>query len=263
MKLIDINKQEHIKFLLYPDNQPHVNITGIKPGDEVYVRCAILDSLTLIHLLQCADALSSIGAKKMILSIPYLMGARSDRVMQPGDSFDLRVVADIINLCNFDLVRLFDVHSPMALELINNSVNISNALLVDAYNYTNSVLICPDKGAVPKVSRYMDANRNLTEVVYCTKDRDLTNGNISLQVQKPEVCFNRNCVIIDDICDGGGTFLAIASQIVPKSLTLIVTHGIFSKGFTELEKSFDKIITSDSYAQGYNSPIVQIVKVHL
>ena len=156
-------------------------------------------------------------------------------------------------------VYLYDVHSEVSLELIRNAINITNENLVKVYVKDNAVLICPDKGASKKIKLYADWNQNLTDTVYCNKSRDLTNGKISLQVVEPEKCNNRNCVIIDDLCDGGGTFLAIAQQIQAAHLTLIVTHGVFSKGFTELEKVFDEIIVSDSYRNDYDSATVQMI----
>lgn len=259
MKTIHINNNRGLKRFVFPDNQPHVVIQDIKKDDEVTVICSITDSTVLLQLLQTVNAIENVNAKKTNLIIPYLMGARYDRLMIPGDSFDLKVIADLINSMQFDKVYLYDVHSEVSLDLIRNSVNITNEALVRSYAKENAILICPDKGAAKKISSYAGWNSNLVETVYCNKSRDLNNGRISLQVMEPEKCMNRNCVIIDDLCDGGGTFLAIAQQIKPAHLTLIVTHGIFSKGFTELEKSFDQIIVSDSYQQEYNSPVVQVI----
>jgi ribose-phosphate pyrophosphokinase len=259
MKTIHINSNQGLKRFVFPDNQPHVVIQDTIKDNEVTVICSITDSTVLVQLLQTANAIENVGARKKNLIIPYLMGARYDRLMIPGDSFDLKVIADLINSMQFEKVYLYDVHSEVSLELIHSSVNITNEALVKSYAKENAILICPDKGAAKKISNYADWNNNLVETVYCDKTRVLSNGRISLQVMEPEKCINRNCVIIDDLCDGGGTFLAIAQQIKPTHLTLIVTHGIFSKGFTELEKSFDQIIVSDSYRQDYNSSIVQVI----
>ena len=125
--------------------------------------------------------------------------------------------------------------------------------------FPDAVLICPDEGAKRKVDEYLNWNEDLTEIVYCDKNRELSTGRFTLEVSDPQKCENRNCVIIDDICDGGATFLAIAEQIRPKHLALIVTHGIFSKGFAALEKAFDEIIVSDSYGKIYNSRIVKMI----
>jgi ribose-phosphate pyrophosphokinase len=258
MKNIDLNKQEG-RFILFPDNQPHVIVENIEKGDEVVVVCSLTDSLKLIHLLQTTNALVHLGARKKMLVIPYLMAARYDRLMQHGDSFDLEVVANLVNSCEFEQVLLLDAHSTVATNLIRNSVNITNRQMVETYTQQDAILICPDAGASKKVGAYFEWNKNLKDMVYCSKKRELSTGKLTLEVEAPAKCEGKNCVIIDDICDGGATFLAIAEQIKPKHLTLIVTHGIFSKGFTELEKKFNEIIVSDSYGRTYNSPIVKMI----
>ncbi|WP_276501786.1 ribose-phosphate pyrophosphokinase-like domain-containing protein [Terrimonas pollutisoli] len=261
MKIINLNTGEGIQFTLFPDNQPHINIHGIGAGEEVKVICSITDSLRMMHLLQTANALDNLHAKKTTLVIPYLMAARYDRLMLPGDSFDLEVVAGLINSCGFEKVWLWDVHSEVAIRLIRNAANIKNRKMVEQYKLQDAVLICPDAGAAKKTDEYFTWNSNLTEIVYCKKSRDLATGKISLELQEPGKCFNRNCVIIDDICDGGATFLAIASQIKPAHLTLIVTHGIFSKGFAALTDQFDEIITSDSFCRIYNGEKVKTISI--
>jgi ribose-phosphate pyrophosphokinase len=259
MKTININKAEGVRFLLFPDNQPHVNVEGIEKGDEVEVVCSLTNPLTVMHLLQTANALDHLSARKRVLVIPYLMAARYDRLMMPGDSFDLEVIAGLINSCGFQKVLLWDVHSDVATKLIKNAINIKNRKMVESYRLQDAILICPDTGAAKKVSEYVGWNGHLKEIVYCNKKRELSTGKITLEVMDAQKCSDRNCVIIDDICDGGGTFLAIAEQIKPKHLTLIVTHGIFSKGFAALEQKFNAIIVSDSYGKVYNSPIVKTI----
>jgi ribose-phosphate pyrophosphokinase len=263
MKLLNLNKHIGIRTLLFPDNQPHLVVEGIEANDDVSVIVSLTDSITIMHLLQVSNALEHLGAKKEVLVIPYLMAARYDRLMQNGDSFDLEVIAGLINSCSFKKVMLFDVHSEVSLRLIKNSVNITNRRLVEHYGQHHAVVICPDTGASNKVNEYLGWNNNLKEIIYCNKKRELSSGKLTLEVNNPDKCENRNCVIIDDICDGGATFLAIANQIKPKHLTLIVTHGIFSKGFSALEESFDEIITSNSYNRNYSSRKVSTIDIGL
>ena|SRR5687767_7085071 len=259
MKTIHLNKQQGVRFILFPDNQPHVVISGVSAGDDAAVVCSLTDSIQIMHLLQTSNALDHLSVKKKKLVIPYLMAARYDRLMQHGDSFDLEVVAALINSCGFEKVLLFDVHSEVAVRLIRNSTSIRNRQMVEQYRLPDAVLICPDAGAKRKIDDYLNWNENLSGIVYCSKKRESSTGKITLEVSDPQKCEDRNCVIIDDICDGGATFLAIAEQIRPKHLTLIVTHGIFSKGFAALEKSFDEIIVSDSYGKIYSSGIVKTI----
>lgn len=262
MKVLNLNTAEGIQFTLFPDNQPHVNIKNVTEGDEIKVICSLTDSIKVLQLLQTANALDNLFAKKKVLVIPYLMGARFDRLMQHGDSIDLKVIANLVNSCGFEKVFLFDVHSDVATLLINNAVAISNKQMVEQYNQPGALLVCPDAGAAKKINKYFEWNKNLEDVVYCSKNRDLATGNLALEVLEPEQCEGRNVVIIDDICDGGATFLAIAEKIKPKHLTLIVTHGIFSKGFSALEKRFNEIIVSDSYCKAYDSKIVRELNVN-
>ncbi|PVD52753.1 hypothetical protein DC498_07425 [Terrimonas sp.] len=257
MKTINLNISEGIQLTLFPDNQPHVNIQDIKEDDEVKVICSLTDSIKVMQLLETANALDNLFAKKKLLIIPYLMAARYDRLMQHGDSIDVKVVADIINSCGFSKVLLFDVHSDVSTLLIKNAVNITNKQMVEQYKMEEGVLICPDAGAAKKVPQYFEWNKNLKDIVYCSKNRNLATGKLTLEVLEPQECENRNCVIIDDICDGGATFLAIAEKIKPKHLTLIVSHGIFSKGFAVLEQKFNQIIVSNSFNKTYTSRIVK------
>lgn len=262
MITININKQELIKTFLFPDNQPHVkmNKSLLQEGQDVQVYCSITDSESLMYLLECSNALSNLFCKKKVLVIPYLMGARFDRVMELGDSFDLKVVADLINMCEFEKVILFDPHSDVATALIKNSVSLNNKTLIERYYQRDAILICPDAGASKKVGKYLEWNANIRDVVYCAKNRDLSTGEISLKVLSPEKCVGNNCVIIDDLCDGGGTFLAIASQIQPKHLTLIVSHAIFSKGIEIFRGKIDEIITTDSYKH-HEHDLVETIKI--
>jgi len=262
LKTINLYNLKNVKVILFPDNQPHVIIENIQAGDEVRLVAPLRTSLEVLQMLEVSNAIDEIGAIKKDLVIPYLMGARFDRIMQTGDSFDLKVIANLINSCNFPVVNLFDVHSKVSTDLIKNSRSHNNSKLLKAYDKKNVVLICPDKGALGRVDFYKQ-NLDIKDVVYCEKSRDLSNGNLTLTVKNPEKCEGQNCVCVDDIADGGGTFLAIASQINPAHFTLIVSHGIFSKGFLKLEEFFDEIITSNSYRKNYESNIVKVVDLNL
>lgn len=257
---LDDNNSQYFDRTIFPDGQHHIKIKNII-SQFVNVECSITDNNKLMELLLLSDALDRQKIRKDVLVIKYLMGARYDRVMQEGDSLDLQVIANLINSCNFSHVILCDAHSDASTLLINNSINISNVGLVKMYGKENSTLIVPDAGASKKVDSILKENPCLTNVVQCVKKRDLSNGYITLKVLEPELCEGKDCVIVDDLCDGGRTFIEIAKQIKPKSLTLIVTHGIFSKGFTELKQYFDEIITSDSYKSKYTSDILKVLPI--
>jgi ribose-phosphate pyrophosphokinase len=262
---INLNTGENVKKLLYPDNQPHINML-IRGGGWVDVICSLTDSQKLLELCMTANAIEQDFGVKGVLHIPYLMGARYDRMMDEGDSFDLKVIAKIINSLGFFEVKLYDPHSDVAAALIDNSSIITNEALVIEYDKEDAVLIIPDAGAAKKAYNYFKWNPSITDYVQALKHRDLKTGEIShTEILNIEKCRAKHCVIIDDICDGGRTFIEISkallnAKVYTESLTLIVTHGLFTKGFKELEDHFEQIITSNSLFKTYDSKIVKVVE---
>ena len=87
------------------------------------------------------------------------------------------------------------------------------------------------------------------------KERDLKTGQLTNFKVFNEDLQNKTCFIIDDICDGGGTFVGTAEalkKIGAQKIILVVSHGIFSKGF-DLE-NIDEIYTTDSYKEFLSVP---------
>lgn len=242
-----ISRNHGITSLIFPDGQPYVKLDPELKGQSLSIEWPIRNPTELFELALIRNAADALYCHIDQLAIPYLMGARSDRLTEPGGSVPLKIVADLINTIRAETVFLLDVHSQETSFLINNAFCVDNYTLVQEYTDQDSVMIIPDKGAMIKAEKYANWNHRITASVQCEKERNPADGKIKLKVTNPDLCKDRNCVIIDDICDGGATFLAIADQIQPKKLTLIVTHGIFSKGVHELAKKFQKIITTDSF----------------
>jgi ribose-phosphate pyrophosphokinase len=251
MIYLNMNEQKHVTYHLFTDNQPHIQLKDISRGDDVSVITDFSDgSINIIRLLMVSNALDALGCRKRKLIIPYLIGARSDRHMTKdhSDSFDLKVMADLINSLNFEVVLVFDAHSDMTTGLIRNCFNVSNEILTQQYNTEDAVLIFPDAGAGKKAKDLLARMPTVKDVIFCSKERNLQTQDLELIVINPEICTGRNVVIVDDLCDGGRTFTSIIKQL-PKSIgeaTLIVGHSLFSYGTGELEKYFNRIITSDS-----------------
>lgn len=237
---LDINSLTPLRF---PDGTPHVrlDVPGVPFTADVRARLRTPEDLWL--LLSAVDSIREHDGTLGRLDLPYLMGTRYDRPMARGDAMDLRVVARAINSCGFRKVRVLDPHSDV-FRLIDGAQAVSNEFLVRQYLTRGAVLIVPDAGAAKKVKDYR-AWAYVTDEVQCVKSRD-AEGHVRLQVLNPEACSGRHCVVVDDVCDGGATFGAIAQQIKPLSLTLVVTHGIFSRGLTALG-GYDTVITSDSF----------------
>lgn len=145
-----------------------------------------------------------------------------------------------------------DVHSSVAPACIKNLNSFPNSEFV--YNILaekkDFVLICPDKGAVEKMYDVAKAINYKKEIVICSKHRDIATGNIvSSDIGNLVDLQGEDAYIIDDICDGGKTFVEIANKLKllnPGEINLIITHGIFSKGFDELCYYFNNIYCTNS-----------------
>lgn len=186
--------------------------------------------------------------------IPYFPAARSDRGLPTGG----QVYADIVNSFELDKVVILDPHSEFIVDLIKNVVVadvkplIIRAMMESPTFSIDSLtgIIAPDKGAIGRARDL--ANLLGLPVVEATKERDFETGKLTgftCNVPDPDGHY----LVVDDICDGGGTFmgLADAAMLPPHQLSLWVTHGIFSGNAKALRNHYRHIFTTDSHP-GHN-----------
>ena len=186
---------------------------------------------------------------ELSLDIPYFPYARQDRVCNAGESLSVRVVANIINGMNFARVFVTDPHSDVLGAVLNSMVvmDVCNFLVkalrkVQDYGAV-AALVSPDAGANKKIMGYAKQFGGLP-VIRADKTRDTATGAITGTVVYSENLGNRNLLVIDDILDGGGTFIPLAAElrkITTGTVNLLVTHGIFTKGVDILQGAFDNI----------------------
>jgi ribose-phosphate pyrophosphokinase len=251
-----------IKFKLvnFPDSQPHVKIdmdsvAGLPRHEPVSIVSRMANANDLLLILFVKNALDYLEFERVQLNVSYLITARMDRVMLEGEPFSLKVIAGMLNQANFQKISIFDPHSEVTTALINRSYAIANHHFVqDAlqnYFKTNSPahfsLVSPDAGALKKIYK-LAAYLQIEEVIECTKERDIKTGALTHFSTTADDLTGQTCFIVDDICDGGGTFAGNAKMLKEKGaekVILIVSHGIFSKG-TSIEY-IDGINTTDSF----------------
>lgn len=184
-------------------------------------------------------------AAAKILLAPYLPGARQDKDVP----FGAGVYAEMLNMANADAVLCLDPHSPVEPKLVRNCVPVSVDPVVAQYAASIPDLagvISPDAGSRAR-SRHV-AEMLGVPLFLAGKRRDPVTGALSgfsCEVLPESGQF----LIVDDICDGGGTFLGLAAAagVDPKRLHLWVTHGIFSKGPEVLTDVFGSVACTDSH----------------
>lgn len=282
-------KYTHTK---YPDGQQDITISysPLLLADIEHNNIAVniksrFNSWKDLELIVCATkALRRLKVKEIHLYIPYILGERSDRqFVSGGTSYLVDVIAPILNGLNFETITCIDAHSDVAQACIPNLVVENNLKLVEAalanltgidFTYLdkdaqskvwelfpNLMLMSPDGGALKKIYKIAEQIGYNGEVLTCSKYRD-EQGKLSKTFVPVRIDhYNKNIIIIDDICDGGKTFNDIVSEIDKawpereNKIYLIVTHGIFSKGFEELNKYFKTIYCTNSISDIGSVPV--------
>jgi ribose-phosphate pyrophosphokinase len=235
--------------------------------EKVVITHRIKNGDDIIKVLIAKDALQRKGIKNFELVMPYIPYARQDRLCFNGESFTLKVFTDLINSANFDNVIVFDSHSDVAPALINNCKNISNDKFVEMSYFDirkidngDIFIVSPDSGANKKTNKLFENTKHFKNIVKCDKKRDVSNGKLSGFEVFVDDLQGSSCLIVDDICDGGRTFVGIAEALKAKNagnIYLFITHGIFSNGFDDLGKYFKKIYTTNSFKDVDNLNIKQ------
>lgn len=199
------------------------------------------------------------------LIMPYVPYARQDRVMNIGEALGIEVMAELINSIKADSVEIWDPHSDVT------SALIKNVKIIQPIKFLNNVLgpmgksvilVAPDAGAAKKVSKLGQEYKLL--VVQAMKVRDVTTGNISGTEVYTDHVGDKDFFIIDDICDGGRTFIELAKKLREKTtgkIYLYVTHGIFSKGLEVFTGLIDKIFCPNIWSNVQRTEILQEIYV--
>jgi len=270
MKYLNLDSQfepfeQSIAFTAFVFNggEPHIKIeSDLTAIEEITITTRIKSFNDIGLLLLAVDALRRMQVKTINLFLPYFPGARQDRVMVEGESLTVKVYANLINELKLNSVTVFDPHSEVTPALLENVEVIANNSFVKhaTKGLKNFCLVAPDGGALKKIyktAQYLGG----VPVVECGKTRDVSTGKLSGFKVYDDNLNGKTCVVTDDICDGGGTFLGLATALKERNagkLILVVSHGIFSKGSGELAKVYDAIICTDSFSTLDDNAIKQI-----
>lgn len=258
------NNETIVKQWMFPDGGVGVNInigSALPDYDEEEVVLAIIfgDEVDergnemrlndhIMALAQTVDALRlHYPRADFALIIGYLPYGRQDRICSPGEGHGLRQMAKMINGMGFCTVAIVDPHSTVAEALIEGADVITK---FDVFknikpSFRETYIVAPDQGATKSCEEF--ANKvGAAGVITCMKTR--VASDVKLRVLD-EVPANANLLVLDDICDGGKTFIEVSkllSHMTTGTIELAVTHGLFTAGFEAVRKHFDKVYTTNT-----------------
>lgn len=246
---------------IFPDGAVWLKVTGKLPERAQLMRvraAAMRDMNDFMLLAQLVDAVRHVTDVLVShLELPWLPWARQDRHMVAGDSFALKVFARQLNTLGFDKVKVLDPHSDAAGAAIDNFVAIPQEVcllhsptLARQFQQQALMLVAPDAGALKKIDAVARAT-GASEYAVLTKKREVASGNLTGFALVSGDVKGRDVLIVDDLCDAGGTFIGSAQVLRDagaRSVSLYVTHGIFSKGVENLlSNGIDAIYTTTSF----------------
>lgn len=249
----------------FSGGEPHILIKEpLQQTDALMITCRAKSFQEFGLMLLAADAARRFGIKRLELFIPYFPAARQDRVMVPGEPLSVKVYADLVNAVGFEKVYVFDPHSEVTPAVLDRCHVITNHALVRKATASigDFILVAPDGGALKKIYKVSEA-LNGVPVLECSKKRNVKTGQLSdFTVYDADINLKDTvCVVVDDICDGGGTFLGLGEQLKKcgaGKLVLVASHGIFSKGTHALKAIYAEIYCSDSFSTRTDEGLTQI-----
>jgi ribose-phosphate pyrophosphokinase len=202
-------------------------------GRSVFlIQSTYAPSDNLMELLLMIDAAKRASAYKVIAVMPYYGFARQDRKDRPRVAIGSKLVANMLTAAGADRVVTMDLHAPQIQGYFDIPVDHldSSAIFIpyiESLNLKNLTFAAPDVGSanrIREISTYFEC-----EMVICDKHRKRANEIASMVVIGDVT--DRDIVLIDDICDTGGTLAKSAGLMKEKgarSVRALCTHPVLS-----------------------------------
>lgn len=193
--------------------------------DEVKILWLFENEAELVHVCQLVQLVQAELADIDTLVVPYLPYGRQDKTISNGYSFALNTFRDILYSVGICRIETFDAHSNTEM-VYSTSPEAFHQSIVD-----HDVICFPDAGASERYK--YSFNIDIHSHICFEKVRNQGTGEITgLKLLGTTDLTNRSILIVDDICDGGMTFIKVAQALQPyrpSRIDLAVSHGLFSK----------------------------------
>ena len=249
LKLVNTNIKS------FADGEVYVEINENIRGNSVFViqSTSTPANDNLMELLLCIDALRRSSAKNITAVIPYFGYARQDRKVVPRTSISAKLVSNLITNAGASRIVTVDLHSGQIQGFFDIPVdNLFTTPLFTRYikkNLKNKNLICvsPDVGGVQR-TRGLATKINVDLAIIDKRRSQPGKSQVMRIIGNVQ---NKDCIIVDDIIDSGGTIINAVDALIregAKSVYVFVTHAVLSgEAINKIKKSkINKLIITDS-----------------
>ena len=241
----------------FSDGEIQVQINENVRGADVFIiqsTCAPTND-NLMELIVMVDALRRASAGRITAVVPYFGYARQDRrVRSARVPITAKVVADLLSTVGIDRVLTCDLHAEQIqgfFDIPVDNVFGSPVLLDDILKKTdlvNPIVVSPDIGGVVR-ARAVAKLLNDTEMAIIDKRRP--RANVSQVMHIIGDVADRDCILVDDMIDTGGTLCKAAEALKERGAKRVfayATHAVFSGAAVQhlASDAIDEIVVTDT-----------------
>jgi len=238
----------------FSDGEFNFQIEENARGADVFIiqpTCPPSDQ-NLMELLIMLDTFKRASAERVTAVMPYFGYARSDKKDRPRVPIAAKLIANLITSAGADRILTMDLHAAQIQGFFDIPVDHLYAapIVVDYFQNNpieNMIVVSPDTGGAERARAY--AKRLNAGLALCDKRREKANvAEVMNIVGNVE---GKNCLILDDMCDTGGTICKVAEALHnagAKDIFACFTHGVFSgKAIENIEGSYlKKVIVTNT-----------------
>ena len=248
-------KLVHSSIKKFSDGEIYIEINENIRGNSIFIIQGISSPANdnLMELLLCIDALKRSSAKNITAVIPYFGYARQDRKVVPRTSISAKLVSNLITNAGANRIVTVDLHSGQIQGFFDMPVdNLFTTPIFARYikkniKSKNFICVSPDAGGIERTRGL--AKKINADLAIIDKRRPQAGKsqvmNIIGQVK------DKDCIIVDDIIDSGGTIVNAADALIKKGakdVYVFVTHAVLSgEAINKIKKSkIKKLVITDS-----------------
>ena len=221
----------------FADMEVFVEVLENVRGEDVFIiqSTSFPTNDNLMELLICIDALRRASARRITAVLPYFGYARQDRKPGPRTPISAKLVSNLITTAGANRVLTLDLHAEQIQGFFDIPTdNLFAAPVMEAdihqrYNGEQLLVVSPDVGGVKRARAL--AKRLDADLAIVDKRRERAGASEVMNIIG-EVD-GRSCILVDDICDSGGTLCNAAEALLDKGakdVSAYVTHGVLSGG---------------------------------
>ncbi len=258
----------------FADMEIFVEVQENVRGEDIFViqSTSYPANDNLMELLILIDALKRASARRITAVIPYFGYARQDRKTLPRTPISAKLVANMITHAGADRVLTVDLHAGQIqgfFDIPTDNLYAAPVMVRDIrgrFNNGGITVVSPDVGGVVR-ARWLASRIDDAPLAIIDKRRERPGESEVMNVIGDVA--GRDCIMVDDIINSGGTLCNAAAALCDRganSVVAYITHGVLSGGAvakimaSKIEKLFitDTIVPTEAVRVASNIEVLSL-----